>query len=118
MDPAGLKLQLHHSQTESRLPERLNGQISTSPHKYSSLAQPMMMDVMVDTPSQVMSTCTRTTSLMRHALIIEPEDILMVFSAPQLSNARTATHTRNALFLTNTTSTESMSSVNSRVRKP
>jgi len=106
VDPAGLKPQLHHSQIELRLLERLNGLMSTSLHKFYCLALQTMMDAMVDTLSQDMSTCTKTISQMRPALIIEPEDIPMDFSVLQLCNAKIAILMRNALSQTNTTSTE------------
>jgi hypothetical protein len=80
VDLAGLMLLHQLSQIESRLLERLPGQISTLLLKFSSPAPKTLVATveMLTTPS---SGCPKTKSLMRLAPSTEPEVTIMVKSA-------------------------------------
>jgi len=115
--PAGLMPLPLLSLIESRLLERLLGQISTFLHKSLSPVRCKMMDAMVESQFLLSHGCTTIKSLMRLALSIEPEAMTTESNALQSPSAETVTHTSLALSQMSTLSTTLMSLLTLRERR-
>ena len=106
MDLVGLREPLQLCLIESKLQEKLPGQISTFPHRLLYLVILMMMDVMEEMLLLPTNICMKMKSLMKHVLSIR-EDVMIMVSLVLLSlNVKIACHTSLALFLTSTISTK------------
>jgi hypothetical protein len=98
VDHVGLMLQLQPSLTESRLQERLLGQILILLHRFSFLVRCKMMDATEVSLFLLFHGCTTIGLQMRLVPSIEPEDMTMESSAHLSQNAETVTHMNHALF--------------------
>lgn len=105
-DPAGPKQLPPRFQTESKSPERLPGQTSTSLPKWLYPVTKMTWDATEGTPCLPLSSCTTAMLPMRPVPFTEPEDTTMALNAHPLSCVRTVSLMSPALFLMSTSSTE------------
>ena len=118
VDRAGLSQLLPLSATESKLPEKLNGLMSTYHLRFWSPAKLLMTDVMEEMPRTPMNGYQTTTSLMRLAHLIRLTDMIMVLDAQLKLSARTACPTEDAGPSREPKFTESKNSAWSKGKKP
>ena len=118
MDHAGLMLLLPLFQTESRLLEKQDGQISTLLLRFSSPAVKMMVAMVVKLIT-LMNGFSRITLPMKPAQSTEQEDMTMVQNAQALLNVRTVTILRaDALLQIDTMFIMLTNMARSKVKKP
>jgi hypothetical protein len=115
--PAGPMLPPLLCLIESRLLERLPGQISTLPHKSLFLAQVMTV-VMVVKPLTLLNGCPRTKLLMKLAQSIELEVTITERLALLNSSVKTVCQESHALLKTTTRFIKLKNTVTLRVKPP